>query len=298
MTRPERVLCLLVAMAVVGAVPASALEGDGKPSAASAGSEALTSELVTTGLYLIAGGGANSLLRLSAGGMILVDGKLPGFHRPLMGQVRRISKISDQSIKVLIVTDHHETHTGNSAQFLAAGIQIIAQQSAARRFRVTPAEDGKGTPLVVTYDREYTLRQGGIEVQLRHFGRARTDGDTVVYFPNLKVVAVGDLFTTRMPEPDFSAGGSLVNWGPVLSRVLELDFDIVVPSAGPPVTRADLETFKSKLDTLTSRAIALVRKGVPKDRLVAELDTGDLGWQLRLAGEPLDRVYDELSQAK
>jgi len=71
-----------------------------------------------------------------------------------------------------------------------------------------------------------------------------------------------------------------------------------VPSAGPPVTRADLETFKSKLDTLTSRAIALVRKGVPKDRLVAELDTGDLGWQLRLAGEPLDRVYDELSQAK
>src|SRR5262245_30666227 len=118
MTRPERWLCLLVAMAVVTAVPASALDGEWKSAAASAGSEILTSQLVTTGLYLIAGGGANSLLRLSASGMILVDGKLPGFHRPLMAQVRRISKISDQSIKVLIVTDHHETHTGNNAQFL------------------------------------------------------------------------------------------------------------------------------------------------------------------------------------
>jgi hypothetical protein len=28
-----------------------------------------------------------------------------------------------------------------------------------------------------------------------HFGNAYTDGDTVVYFPNLKVVSVGDLFT-------------------------------------------------------------------------------------------------------
>jgi hypothetical protein len=42
----------------------------------------------------------------------------------------------------------------------------------------------------------------------------------------------------------------------------------------------------------------LVKKGVTKDRLIAELDTGDLGWPLRVAGEPLDRLYDELSRAK
>lgn len=73
----------------------------------------------------------------------------------------------------------------------------------------------------------------------------------------LEGVAVGDLFTAGEPEPDFSAGGSLVNWGPVLSRILELDFDVVVSGTGPPATRADLETFKSRLDTLTSRATEL-----------------------------------------
>src|SRR5262245_15054361 len=119
MTRLKGWLCSLVAMAVAIAAPASALEGDGKSSEASPGGEALTSQPVTTGLYLIAGGGANSLLRLSASGMVLVDGKLPGFHRPLMAQVRRISRIADQSIKVLVVTDHHDNHTGSNAQFLA-----------------------------------------------------------------------------------------------------------------------------------------------------------------------------------
>lgn len=254
---------------------------------------------VTRRFYLIAGGGANSLVRFSVTGLILVDGKLPGRHRALMSQVRRILRISDLPVKVLIVTNHHENRTGNNAQFLAAGIPIIAQENAGRRLRGPAPGDGR-TALaeIVGYDRDYSLRQGGIEVQLRHFGPARTDGDTVVYFPNLKVIAVGDLFTAGMPEPDFSAGGSLVNWGPVLSRILELDFDVVVPGTGPLATRADLETFRNKLDTLTARAIALVKKGVTKDRLIAELDTGDLGWPLRVAGEPLDRLYDELSRAK
>ncbi len=55
---------------------------------------------------------------------------------------------------------------------------------------------------------------GGVEVQLKHFGPVRTGGDTVVYFPDLKIVALGDLFVTAAPEPDFSAGGSLVGWDP------------------------------------------------------------------------------------
>jgi cyclase len=298
LTRPGGWPCLLVALAMAAAISASAQERHEKASPAGPGGEALTSQLVTTGLYMISGGGANSLLRFSAAGLILVDGKLPGFYRPLMSQVRRISKISDLPVKVLIVTDHHQNHTGNNAQFLAKGIQIIAQENAARRLRDPSSGGGTATTgTIVTYDREYNLHYGGIEVQLRHFGRARTDGDTVVYFPAQKVIAVGDLFTRGTPQPDFSAGGSLVNWGQVLSRVLELDFDVVVPGTGPLATRADLEAFKTKVDALTSRAIALVRKGVAKDRLMLELETGDLGWRLNFAGEQLDRLYDELSHA-
>ena len=289
---------LAIAGLATMALAASAQDLEKKPSPMGPGGEQLTSHLIRTGLYLIAGGGANSLLRFSANGLILVDGKLPGHHRALMAQVRRIAKISDLPVRVLIVTDHHENHTGSNAQFLAAGVSIIAQENAKRNFAAHEPAGAPAAAPTLTYDREHTLRMGGVEVHLKHFGRAHTSGDTVVYFPHLKVVAVGDLFTPGTPEPDFSAGGSLVNWGPVLSRILELDFDVVVPSSGPMVTRADLEAFKGRIDTLTSRARALVQKGVAKDQLMAELKTDDLGWRLSLTGEALDRFYAELSQAK
>jgi glyoxylase-like metal-dependent hydrolase (beta-lactamase superfamily II) len=131
-----------------------------------------------------------------------------------------------------------------------------------------------------------------------HFGKAHTSGDTVVYFPNLKVVAVGDLFTPNTPDPDFSGGGSLVNWGTALAQILKLDFDVVAPSTGPLVTRADLEAFKSKIDTLVSRATGLVKKGVSKDQLMAQLKTDDLGWRFNFTGDQLDHFYTELSKTK
>src|SRR5262249_50379265 len=119
----------IAVLAVAIPLAASAQDPQNKPSSTSPGGEQLTSHLVKTGLYLIAGGGTNSLLRFSPNGLILIDGKLSGNYRALMSQVRRISKISDLPVRVLIVTDHHEDHTGNNAKFLAAGVQIIAQEN-------------------------------------------------------------------------------------------------------------------------------------------------------------------------
>jgi len=169
-----------------------------------------TLQLVKTGLFLISGGGANSLLRLSANGEILVDGKHPENHAALMSQVRKISRITDMPVRVVILTNHHEDRAGTTAKFLVAGAQIVAQENVANNLTANHTSDEKVALPTITYGRDYTLQLGGIEVQLMHFGNACTNGDTVVYFPNLKVVAVGDLFTPGTPNPDFLGGGSLV----------------------------------------------------------------------------------------
>ncbi len=287
---------ILLASAVAGAVSAQNPQEKGAPEKGSADAP-LTSQLVKTGLYLISGGGANTLLRFSADGLILVDGKLPDNYRALMSQVRRISKISDLPVRVLIVTDHHENHVGASAKFLAADVQIIAQENVRHNLTAYDSSGEKVAPPTFTYAQDFTLRLGGVEARLMHFGAAHTSGDTVVYFPDLKVVAVGGLFTPDTPDPDFSGGGSLVEWGPALAQILKLEFDVVAPTAGPLVTRADLEAFKTKIDTLVSRATGLVKKGVPKDQLMAQLETDDLGWRFNFTGDQLDRFYTELSQS-
>jgi glyoxylase-like metal-dependent hydrolase (beta-lactamase superfamily II) len=148
-------------------------------------------------------------------------------------------------------------------------------------------------PPIITFDAEYTLKTGGIEAQLMHYGRAHTGGDTVVYFPNLKVVAVGNLYAA-LPNPDYANGGSLVGWGPVLAQVMKLDFDVAIPSAGEPITKADLEAFQTKIDTLVSRATQLVKIGVPRDQLMTRLKTDDLGWHFDFTPSQVDGFYAEL----
>jgi glyoxylase-like metal-dependent hydrolase (beta-lactamase superfamily II) len=291
-------LCAIVIVLAVSAHVAAQDNPEKEPQAKSSTDAAFAAQYVKTGLYLIPGGGGNSLVRFSANGLILVDGKLPGTYRPFMSQVRKVSRITDLPVRVLILTDHHENHSGNNAEFLAAHIPIVAQENVKHYIESGNASGGKiGSP-TFTYADDYTLRLGGVEARLLHFGRAHTDADSVVYFTNLKVVAVGDLYTPDTPQPDFASGGSLVEWGPVLARILGLDFDIAVPSTGPTITRADLEAFKTKIDTLVSRASGLVREGVAKDQLMAQLKTDDLGWQFRFTPAELDSFYAELSPTK
>jgi len=293
----RRWLIGLPAIAVAVAASAQSRDKEGEVPAKAADPVTLTADLVKTGLYVISGGGGNTLMRLSASGLILVDGKLPGNYRPLMSQVRRINKLSDLPTRLLILTNHHEDHSGTNAQFQAAGIPILAQENAKNRLAAFQAGPAKTAAPVVGFDREYKVKLGGVDIEIMHFGNAHTDGDTVVYFTNLRVVAVGDLFTRGVPEPDFSAGGSLVGWSAVLSQILKIDFDVAVPGTGSKVTRADLEAFKSKLDAVVARARALVKQGVPKDSLMAQLKTDDSGWRFDFTGEDLDRFYAELSGA-
>ena len=255
--------------------------------------DGLSSSLVKTGLYVFTGKGSNSVLRLSANGLILVDGKLPGSYDDL---VARVEKTSRQPVRCLILTDPSEASAANASTFLKNGTAIVMQSNLAEKF-VAENFEGKTPPGIVTYDHDYQIRMGGIEAQLLHFGNAYSNGDTVVYFPNLRVVAVGNLYGAA-PNPNFAAGGSLLQWGSVLEQVLKLDFDTVVPSTGPAISKAELQAFKAKLDTLAERAKRLANEGVSKSQLMSQLKTDDLGWNLNFTPEQLDRFYAELSRAE
>ena len=82
----------------------------------------------------------------------------------------------------------------------------------------------------------------------------------------------------------------------MLAQVLRLDFDIAVPSSGPEISRAELEAFKSKIDTLLVRATDLVKKGATEDQFIGQLKTDDLGWNLHFPAQRLHSLYAELSR--
>jgi cyclase len=248
-------------------------------------------QLIKTGLYLVSGGGANTLIRMSGNGLVLVDGKLSDNYHFLHGKLKRID---DQPVRAVSLTNADPDHPGTDTQFLEAGAHLIVNQDAGLPMAANDSPRPAGAlPPIITFDREYTLKIGGIEAQLMHYGRAHTGGDTVVYFPNLKVVAIGDLYAA-FPNPDYARGGSLVGWAQVLAEVVKLDFDLAIPSSGEPITRADLQAFQAKVDALVSRASQLVKTGVPKNQLMARLQTDDPGWHLDFTPNQIAGFYAEL----
>jgi glyoxylase-like metal-dependent hydrolase (beta-lactamase superfamily II) len=252
---------------------------------------------VKPGLYMVTGAGGNSTFRVTSAGVILIDGKLPGDanYSALMALIKGVT---DQSVKYLIVTHHHADHTGNNQKFLDAGVQIVAHENLNKNL-VTYVQDPKPASASVTYPgAEYSVKLGGVTVELHHFGRAHTSGDTVVYFPDLKVVCLSDTVTTGKTGPliDYAGGGSATDWTNVLAGVLKLDFDAAIPGNGDVMTKADVQDWKTKFDTVISRARELVRMGVPQDQLLAQIKTDDIGWAPRVP--KVDAFYAELRAMK
>ena len=81
-------------------------------------------QMLKPGLYVVPGGGANSLVRVTNEGVILIDTKLPGEanYNGLMEQIRTVTM---QPLNGVIVTHHHADHTGNNDRFISAGAQVI-----------------------------------------------------------------------------------------------------------------------------------------------------------------------------
>ena len=244
-------------------------------------------------LYLITGGGANTLVRVTPEGLILVDTKNPGdenFNRVM----EEIKSVSNLPVKYVLNTHHHPDHVGNNQKFIDAGATVIALEGLKTNMANDPrTKDIPGRP-TQTFAKDYTLKFGGAEVQAHFYGPGHTGDDTMVYFPDLKVVMVSDQMTDANPIADFANGGSAVEWNKSLDGVLKLDFEMAIPGRGEPKTRAEVEAFRTKFATLLSRASDAIKAGATKETLAMQVKTDDLGWTFN-AGF-YGSLYDELTK--
>ncbi len=82
----------------------------------------------------------------------------------------------------------------------------------------------------ITFDREITLHLGQREVRVMSFGPGNTKGDAVIFLPQERIAAVGDLIVYPVP---FIFGGFPVSWGKVIDSVKALNPTVIMPGHGP-----------------------------------------------------------------
>ena len=250
------------------------------------------------GLYVIPGydggvTGGNVAVRVTNDGVILVDNKFPHSFAMITSEVRKVTSLP---IRYVLDTHHHGDHAGSNADFMAVA-EVIAHRNARGNM---VRNNQPGAPRVV-FSRDTSVFLGGMEAQAHHFGRGHTNGDAVIYFPDLRTIHAGDLFiwgersdgSTLSPFMDYANGGSGLAWTATLDRVLELDFDTVIPGHGPILGRDEVRTFRDRMQTLADRMRAAVESGVSRDDVPDRVATADLDWPFRPAA--LQAFYDEVA---
>lgn len=248
----------------------------GKGGAPKAGATVEKIRTLKPNLYMITGGGANTLVRVTPEGLIVADTKNPGDenYARVMEEIRSVTQAP---VRWVINTQHHPDHVGTNQKFMDAGAQVLAVEALARFMASDPrTKDIPGRP-TVTFPKDYTLNFGGARVELKFLGPGHSGGDTLVIFPAEKILMVGDQMSDTTPIIDFANGGSLKTWNALLDGALATDFEFAIPGRGEPKTRAEVQAFRDKMAKLAERAAAAAKAGA------TTIDTSDLGWQFQAA---------------
>ncbi len=244
-------------------------------------------------LYMITGGGANTLVRVTPDGIIVVDDKNPGAEN-YMRLMEEIRSVSMAPVKYVINTQHHPDHVGTNQEFIDAGATVVALEALKNFMASDPrTKDIPGRPQQ-TFAKDKTLTLGGATVEMHFYGPGHTGDDTMVYFPAEKVVMVSDQITDGNPLVDFANGGSAVHWDDSLRAVLKLDWDQAIPGRGEPKTKAEVQAYADKFATLIQRAQDAIKAGATKETLGMQVKTDDLGWNFNAAF--YGSLYEELKK--
>jgi len=102
-----------------------------------------------------------------------------------------------------------------------------------------------------------------------------------------------------MPVIDYANGGSALEFVTTLKKMLEIDFDTVIPGHGRILNRDFVRDYIPKMETMNQRMADLVKRHVAKDQLEKELKLDDIGWAHTVSTgtfmSSIGQYYDEVA---
>jgi glyoxylase-like metal-dependent hydrolase (beta-lactamase superfamily II) len=151
----------------------------------------------------------------------------------------------------------------------------------------------------ITYDSKLRISLGGQEIEVIYPGPAHTNGDSLVYFPALKVVHMGDLlFIGSYPYIGAEAGCDTANWLAKLKEVSGWEVEPFIPGHGPLAGQEGLLRLAAYLGDLHQAVQTAIAAGqtLEQAKKMAPLPAWkDLTWP-QMFPQNVEAVYNELSK--
>lgn len=197
---------------------------------------------------------ANSTFLVTGEGIFVVDSGLNAQEGgKLLAEIR---KVSAAPVRWIVNTHYHQDHRGGNS---TVGPNALIISTGFTRDRVLKS-DAHAYRVNMVVNQQVVMHIGGYEVRIFYPGPAHTMGDLIVYFPDEKTIATGDLFLTNScPAMD---QGDMENWIHALDHILTLPITRVVPGHFELATPKELRRFRDYLVALRAQVAPMYRDGM------------------------------------
>jgi len=134
-------------------------------------------------------------------------------------------------------------------------------------------------------DSEMKVDLGGVTAVIKHIGSGNTPGDLVVWVPEDRLVATGDMVVYPTP---YAIGSTIEPWIRTLGELRKMNAAVVVPGHGP-VMRDDryIRDLEALLATTRAQLVEMEARGVSRKDAVDKLDVA--AFRERYVTTPLRR---------
>jgi len=228
----------------------------------------------------LGGAGGNVTIIVGQTSVIVVDAKQtePG-AKDLLAE---IAKITPKPVKTALITHSDGDHVNGLVAF-PAGTKIIAHENNKKEQETALAAGGRGAPpadklpnQVVSKNKD-TVTIDGVRLELYHFAPAHTSGDLIVFLPNQKVCATGDIVVMNRaddnPNVHFEKNGSTAGWIESVKGMIALNADTYITGHGDLATKADLQRKLTATTERRNKIAAMIKEGKSLDEIKAAFQT-------------------------
>ncbi len=234
---------------------------------------------LTDNIYMLQGKGGNLGLLKGDDGLLLIDADYKVMSDALKSELGKYGGVNN--LNYLINTHWHGDHTqGNKA--LGHHAQIIAHDNV--RTRLLTTQEIKLLKIVskpypkhalpaITYAKRLSLHINNEDIEVVHFPKGHTDGDSVVFFKKANVVHMGDHFFSGMfPFVDVDHGGNVLNMAKNISVVLGMvnNKTKIIPGHGPLSNKAELQAFHDMLINTSAEVTNMKSQGLTLEEIQAK----------------------------
>ena len=233
-------------------------------------------EKVKDNLFMLKGGGGNTAVFVTAGGVVVVDAKNPGWGQLILD---KIQELTPKPVTLLINTHTHGDHVSGNVAFPATVDIVVQENTKTNMEKMSIFKENAGRGMAKrTFKDTMTIGSGKDRVDLYYFGRGHTNGDAWVVFPDLRVAHAGDIFSAKgLPLLDMNNGGSGVEIGDSLAKAHAgiKNVDTIIPGHSTLMTWTDLAEFAQFNKDFLSDVQAAMKAGKTADEVAASWKPAD-----------------------